>query len=455
MDSQLILLILATLAIGLLASMLLLWRRRTPSIHSPPSPSATVVGRQHKEGVNEGVSTVAAAPRTKPRMITPAGALVIILPLLILGTVGWFFYNQITTNAADRFVVLVAYFDDGGDGATGRNVAEALARQITQQVQRQITVSVIAEHPTDTQAALKLANAQQSDVLIWGSVEPGAMLDSQSLSPNLIYTPNGAYAPNGWDGYLGRFAIPHSYTLASEPINGQVVLPYLVEVLFDYGQGQSDRAATTLNRLLADYPALNGPLPQVIYGNVLWARSSYSEAATIYRQALATPSDEQALLANNLGAILLDAGDPAVLSAFSETVRLLNGKDLGELRYNLGLLALANQNPTEAISNLEAARNLLNPSAPLLLSLTEAYRESGRLGSAANTLETAAQQVTIDQRQVPAIYQTMFSQRLDGAIREQRGMLGLARNLNAQGPLVWEVESAEIVFSGMGAAIST
>jgi len=430
MESQLILLVLAAVAIGLLASMLMLRRRRTPA---PPGHPTT--GTTQAEGMP-------AAPVQRRPLLTPAGAITVALPLLILAAAGWFVYSQSTGRSGDRFVVLVAPLDDGGDGQTGRNVATALAQQIGQRVNGPITVEVLDQRPGTAQAALDLALAKQSDVLIWGSVEPGAMLDSQSLRPGLIYTPNGAYAPNGWEGYTGRFAMPRSYALADDPINGQAVLPTLVGALFDYGRGQPDLAAVALDGLINDYPALSAPLPRAIRGNILWAVGSYSEAAAEYRLALAAPTDEQALLANNLGAILLDAGDPGVLGAFSEAVGMLAGHDLGQLRYNLGLLALNDQRPADATVELEQARNLLPANTPLLLSLADAYRESGRLDSAGSALDDAARQAGADQRLAPDLYRTMVGQRYDAAIREQRGMLGLARSLNAQGPLTWELEVA-------------
>ena len=440
MDLQLILLVLAAIVIVLLASMLVIRRRRKAAPQPSHPATRTTIGMRRGSTGSADDHGAAAPPR---RGITPARAAVIALLLLILAATGWLFYGQLDARSDDRFVVLVAPFDDGGDGRTGRNVAEALARQITQRVQGTITVEVLDTRPADAQAALRAADARSSDLLFWGAVAPGAMLDSQSLTPHLIYTPNGAFAPSGWEGYLGRFAMPRTYTLASEPINGQAVLPPLVAALFDYAQSQPDRAAAIFGSLLADYPALSAPLPRAVRGNVLWARGSYGEAADEYRMALAVPSDDQALLANNLGAILLDAGDAGMLTAFADAARLLAGRDLGELRYNLGLLALLNQKPTEAIDNLEQARNLLPANTPLLLSLAEAYRESGRLGSAEDALAAAAKQAGVDRRLVPDTYRTMWTQILDAATREQRGLLGLARSLDAQGPLAWELEIAK------------
>ncbi|NTV63368.1 MAG: tetratricopeptide repeat protein, partial [Oscillochloris sp.] len=440
MDLRLTLLVLTALAIGLLVSVLVLRRRRKGALAKPTAGERK--GAAVASSAGGEMADLSARPKRRRGGITPAGLAVIVLPLLILAAGGWFVVSQLNARSTDRFLVLVAPFDDGSDGQTGRNVAQELVRQIAQQPGAQIIVRMAERRPTTPEEAQSIADTEQSDVLIWGVVEPGAMLDSQSLSPQLMYTPNGAYAPNGWVGYQGRFAMPKSYTLASEPINGQVVLPTLVVALFDYGLGQPDRAGATLDRLVSDYPALTNPLPQALLGNIYWARGSYGEAADAYRRALAEPSVDQALLANNLGAILLDAGDAGVLSAFAEAVRLLDGNDLGELRYNLGMLALNDQRPGDAMVDLEQARNLLPANTSLLLSLTAAYRESGRLGSADDALAAAQKQAEVDVRAVPEIYRAMIDQHYKAAINEQRGMLGLAGSLNAQGPLVWELEIA-------------
>ncbi|EFO80371.1 TPR repeat-containing protein [Oscillochloris trichoides DG-6] len=374
------------------------------------------------------------------RRLPPLWIALIALSILVLGGVSWFFIAQPDDN--DQFVVLIAPFDDASDGQTGRYVAAELAQQMIQQLDGRIEVRLLEQRPADDVQALGLANAAQSDLLIWGQVEPGALLDSQSLSPRLIYTPQRIYAPNGWESYQGRFAMPQRAILSSEPINGQAVLPGLVAALADYSQGYPDRAAATLDRLMNDYPALRTPLLQALLGNVLWARGSYGPAADAYRLALSLPSSEQALLANNLGAILLDAGDPGVLNAFADAVSLLEGEDLGALRYNLGMLALQDQRPNDAAVELEQARNLLPPNAPLLVALANAYRESGRLASAEDILIAAERQIKLDVRGVPQLYRVMLEQRLRSAINEERAMLSLARSLAAQGPLTWELEVA-------------
>lgn len=367
--------------------------------------------------------------------------LVALLTLVVLGVLA----GQLGGRRGDDLVVLVAPFDDGGDGQAGRNVAAELAEALRDASRNTIAVSVAATRPATPDEALAAATQAGADVLIWGGVEPGAILDSPSLSPRLIYIPTGAYGPNAWDGYLGRFAMPRSYTLAREPINGRAVVVPLVLALADYARGAPDAAYERLGRLLEDYPGLNEPLPRALRGNVLWARTFYADAAQEYRRALAAPSDEQALLANNLGAILLDAGEAEsgqALAAFQEAVRLLEGRDLGELRYNLATLALREGRAADAAVALEQARNLMPPSAPMLLDLTRAYRDTGRLAEAADTLRAAELQVRDDVRNVPAAYLPMTRQRYDAAVDEQDALLDLAAQVGARGNLLWELDVA-------------
>jgi tetratricopeptide (TPR) repeat protein len=268
------------------------------------------------------------------------------------------------------------------------------------------------------------------------------MLDSPSLLPRLIYTPSGPYAPNGWAGYNGRFAMPRSYRLSAAPINGQAVLAPLLLALRDYSDGDVDQAYQTIDRLLVDYPDLSAPLPRALLGNVLWARGLYGRAAEQYAQALAQPSDEQAFLANNLGAIQLDAGETLnALDSFDQAIQLLRGNDLGQLRFNLGALALADGRFEDAARDFEQARNLLPPNTPLLIALASAYRESGQLASADAALAAAEGQTASDVRATADVYRPMARQRSDAALREQRALLNLAQVLGARGPLLWELEA--------------
>jgi len=427
---QLLLLLLALLALGAIAfgAITLVRQRRLAAL------------RQRRLAAPAAQTTDATGPIAPRR---PAWA----LPIAVL--IGFFVLlsvyglsRTLSASGAERFVVAVAPFDDGGDGSTGRNIATALARLLDEQP-GELTTVVLASAPADPYAALDEADRANADLLVYGSVAPGGMLDSATLLPRLIYTPRGTYAPAGWANYAGRFAMPRSYTLSSGPINGQAVLAPLLVALRDYSLGDVDLAGLTIERLLADYPALNPPLPRAILGNLLWARGAYGRAAEQYGLALAQPSDEQALLANNLGVIRLDGGDVAGgLASFDQAIQLLQGSDLGQLRFNLGTLGLADGRLDDAVSDLEVARSLLPPNTSLLVTLATAYRDLGRLADADAALTAAAQESAADVRAVPSVYRPMVRQRNDAAIREGRALLSLAQALNARGPLLWELEAS-------------
>lgn len=442
MDTLSLLILLGVLVVVVVLG--LVWRQRRSSQPDtpPPEPVPAVEMQVAEPGVEdehiidvEATSSPAARPRLSRRML-----LLVFVTLALLAGLGYMLNERRTARAPERLVVIVAPFDDGADGQTGRNVATELVRLLSQQLSGDTTVAVALRSPQDRADALALAAAEQADLLIWGEVEAGALLDSPSLRPQLVYTPVGPYGPNAWLGYQGRFAMPSTFTLANTPINGQAVLVPLLVAVGDYINGRPDHAYMLLTRLVEDYPSLNPSLPRLLRANILWARGFYGEAAQTYRVALSEPSEEPALLANNLAAILRDAGDPAVLAALAEAVRLLDGRDLGALRANLGALALAEGRPVAAASELEQARNLLPTHTPLLLDLATAYRESGRLDEAAVLLQSAAAQVRRDEYLVPRPYRTLQTQRLNANLREEQGLLALAQFLDMQGPLVWELE---------------
>lgn len=449
MNLLLLLLALAALAICVVGVVVLVRRyfatleeHRREAAERAAADGTTIIDAETRELNGATVAAVSHGPwyRRAAERVGWGGGLLAAL-VVLLGLVGLLIFNSLNVRAPERYVVLVAPFDDGGDGQTGRNVAASLAREL-EALGGEISVAVVGRRPADPSDALALASAEGGDLLIWGSVESGAMLDSPSLSPSLIYIPSGRYAPNSWDGYLGRFAMPRSYTLAREPINGRAVLVPLVSALYNYANGAPDTAFEILGQLLEDYPSLNAPLPRALRGNVLWARTFYSEAAAEYRLALAEPSDERALLANNLGAILLDAGDPAALAAFEDAVALLEGRDLGELRFNLATLALREDRPLDAVIELEQARNLMPPNTPLFLALATAYREAGRLDDAAAALTAAGREAQATIQSTAPLYRPMLSQRFDAAQREEQALLDLARQIGAQGELLWELEIA-------------
>jgi tetratricopeptide (TPR) repeat protein len=446
MNILLLTLALIALAVCLVGAVILLRR----NVDARANERRDEAERRAAEQADPATAPTAALPARQRWYTTVAerplyrnGVIAALLALLVLGT--WLIVSGLGSQNTTRFVVLVAPFEDGGDGGTGRNVATTLVDEIRSRSSGAIDVSLAPSRPESPQAALELAAERGADLLIYGSVGPGAMLDSPSLAPRLIYLPSRAYAPNGWDGYLGRFAMPRSFAVAREPINGQAVLAPLVLALYDYARGAPDLAYEQLGALQTNYPGLHPALPQAIRGNVLWARTSYGEAAEAYRQALAANPDEPALLANNLGAILMDANDPGALAAFQEAVRLLEQRDLGELRYNLALLALREGRSADAVVALEQARNLLTPRAPMLIDLARAYRETGRLQDAAATLAEARRQASADYRAVAPAYRQMLTARIAAALDEQQALLDLANELAIQGPLLWELEAAPTI----------
>ncbi len=379
-------------------------------------------------------------------------ALIVVIPLLI--AVWLVIDNMRTSRAASQFVVLVAPFTDAGDMQTGRKVATQLTALLKERIADHAHVSIrsIRTVPTDESMALQIATRQGADLLIWGSVSAGGLPDAPTLQPRLTYTPAGIYGPHVWAGYTGRFRMPHTYTLANEGtlLNGEAVLPRLLVALADYSQGNADQTYTALSRLLEDYPLeLNPTFPDAIRGNILWARGAYDQAAAAYRRALEQPTGvvaaERALLYNNLGAILLDADHELAASVLYEASRQIQQtnpeNDLGELRFNLGLLAQQRNQPEQAIESFEPARSLLPANTPLLLALSEAYREAGRLDEAQTTLAQAERQIRRDLRAVPAHQRPLLSQFLRAAYQEQRGLLHVARQIKAYGPLTWELES--------------
>jgi len=448
MNILLLLVITLVLALCVVGALVLLHRRRE-ALDRPPrvASDTTIVDLRARE---ENGTTVAALeeeeeppPSWRARLAHQPRwriFLVVTLALVAMLGIGLLSVGYLLPRPAERFIVVVAPFDDGSDGRTGQNVAATLAREIDQASAGAIVTSVASQRPTSPEEALALAAALEADVLLWGVVEPGAVLDSPSLSPRLIYVPTGPYGPNGWDGYLGRFAMPRSYRLAREPVNGHATIVPLVLALHDYARGAPDLAFSILGQLLENYPALDRTLPHALRGNILWARTAYSGAADEYRRALVEPADEQALLTNNLGAILLDAGDPAALSAFAETVRLLDGHDLGELHANLGMLALREGRAGDALIELEQARGLLPAHTPLLLAYAAAARDSGQLEAAAGALADATRQRRAAVALAPPRYRAMVKQRIEALLSEERALLALARLVGAQGPLLWELE---------------
>jgi tetratricopeptide (TPR) repeat protein len=366
---------------------------------------------------------------------------------------------------ANRFNVVVAPFSerDGTVGQTGREVADQLVRLLSNDGSGMFRAQTIDAAPATPDAAHALMDRLGADAIVWGTIAPGGMLNQESLSPMLAYRPNGAFAPLAWDGYSRRFAMPEFYQVANRPINGQIVVHDLVAALAAYSAGQVDTSFELLGTLLQNTPALNATLPHAIRGNILWARGDYGPAADEYTLALNAAAatlgepwpDTRALLSNNLGAIQQDAGDPAATASFAQSIAQLNGRDLGELRYNLGINFLRVGRYADAATSIEIARRLLPPSTSLLLKLSEAYRLQGRFAEAREALNAAQEQVATEAQATVAELRTLLRTQLDGSLAEQRALLRLSEQLQARGPLLWELQATDQIDANVSNSVRT
>ncbi|MEN9938987.1 MAG: hypothetical protein RLZZ387_5566 [Chloroflexota bacterium] len=362
---------------------------------------------------------------------------VILLPRLLPGI------------SSEEFTVLVAPFTETTpDSDTGASVARELARALNSG-DGAIVAQVIDTPPDTTTAAVQLARSRGADVVIWGRITPGGMLDQASLLPELAYVPSGSFAPAAWDGYLGRFAMPEHYTLASSPVVGGTVMPQLIRALADYGAGRVDRAIATLESLAGSTPALSTTLPSALRGNVLWARGEYRSAAEDYRRAIGDGRGPGAArLYNNLGAVLQDAGDPSAREALNQAVLLLDEQDadLGQLRYNLALEALRDDRPAAAVSSFEAIaplneeRRLLEPLTPLLVDASRAYRLNLQLEQAGAMLAEAERRASLEDVLAPPELRDLHVLRMRARVNQEAALLGLARAVDARGPVEWELQ---------------
>lgn len=366
-------------------------------------------------------------------------------PLLIVTIIGIVISLFVLFRPVDpRFVIVVAPFSDQ-DGRTGQQIAGALARQLRINGDNLVQVIESRTRPTNSAEALTLAQQTNADIVVWGSVEAGGILDSPSLRPELIYLPHNIDVSQSWYTFAIRFAIPYHFVLSSAPINGQTTLvPYLL-ALAAYHHGEADLAVERLQQLLEINPQVSPLLPHILRGNLLWARGWYSAAATEYQAALSVANGDQALLTNNLGAILFDAQDPEALRLFAEAIDLLDGRDLGQLRVNLALWALREQRAGDAVSDLEQARNLLPPHPELELLLSTAYRENGQLDKAADCLTRVETAKTAILARTPLAVRTAVELRLNSLLTEERALVGIERKLPLAGPLSWALEAADLL----------
>jgi tetratricopeptide (TPR) repeat protein len=379
----------------------------------------------------------------------------VVASVLVVSIVGVQLYRILTLPPAGEFVVLVAPFQDSGGttGQTGREIAAALAAELPTASGGRVLARALDAAPANENDALALLGREDADVLIWGQVTPGGMLDRPSLQPMLAYQPSGNSAPLGWEGYAGRFELPNALPIAGAPINGRVVLPGLLGALADYQAGDFDAAFNQLDALLRDYPDLAPALPRALRGNILWARGDYKNAAEEYRRALggrpALAGPQAARLHVDLGAILQDAGDlSGAQNALNQAGAALAGGDLSALRYNLGLQALRAGDVANAATQLEIARSpaLLPPGTPIashLLALAEAYRLGGAYQQAQNALTEATRQIPNAAQATTALLGNVTTSRLSAAIEEQSALLKIAQVAEARGPLLWEVEVAD------------
>jgi tetratricopeptide (TPR) repeat protein len=418
------------------------------------STGATVIQPNGDE-----VEVLEEVPPRPARFAGREGRLVaaVVAAVLVVLVVGVQLYRVLTTPLAGQFVVLVAPFQDtdGTIGQTGGAVAAALVDELPQASAGRIMARTLTAPPANATDALAILRREDADVLIWGQVTPGGMLDRPSLQPILAYQPSGASAPLSWDGYAGRFTLPNALPLASASINGHAVLPGLLSALADYQNGHFDTSFSQLGSLLSDYPDLGAALPRALRGNMLWSRGAYQDAANEYRRALGSSpvldGAQQARLYTNLGAILQDAGDlPAAATALGQAGTALGGADLSALRYNLGVQALRESDVITAATQLEIARSpdLLppgTPTAPLLLTLGEVYRLGGAYQQAQAILTEASRQISASAGATTSDLSAVTSGQLSAELAEQQALLELARATNARGPLMWELEAADSI----------
>ncbi|MGQ9827232.1 MAG: tetratricopeptide repeat protein [Roseiflexus sp.] len=368
-----------------------------------------------------------------------AGVLLVVSILLVLP-------RLLPETRADELTVLVApfYERDGMTGATGRAAAVELAELLATTSGAGITVRSVEVAPADLPAAQELVRTHRADLLIWGEIATGGMLDAETLTPIVVYAPEGIQASYSFDGFVGRFAFPSVYPLAAQPINGRVVIPRLVRALADYKRGAYSEAIATFDKLERDHAALRPGLLRTLRAVIWWARGDYEQSVEEFRRAIAAMPDaspaELARLYASLGAVQYDMGDPASRESFNRAIGLLQGEDLGALRYSLALEELRSGNPAAAVVSLEQARRLLPPSTPLLLTLAEAYRLDGQLEAAAETLNAAARQIDADDRNVPLDLRPLVSARLRAAVQGERALLRLAQLVDARGPILWELD---------------
>ena len=352
----------------------------------------------------------------------------------------------------DQFVVVVAAFDDGGDGTTGVAVARELEQVLRESHTHDMHIFRTSTRPTDEAMARQIAQHYTADVVIWGYTRPGETLNRVAMLPRITFQPTGAHAPYGWAGFQTRLAQPTHYILATAPINGQLVLPTVIDALYRYSKGDADQAHAIFGTLLERHP-LHPALPHTLRGNVEWARGQYAQAAGEYRAALAQASPEQALLTHNLWVSLLEANDPLAEAIFPQIWSLLGTAPLPQLHTNLGVIALRDSRPDDARRAFETAQSQLDQlqqRSPLGLRLlhSRACRESGDLACAEEQLAHAGRIRNATINSVPTSTRDRQRAYVEAALAEERGLLALTVATDAPGPLLWAVEASPPLTTG-------
>ncbi len=445
------------------ALLLLRWQSRN-SEHSvrPPAEIIPVHHTQFQQ-VSTGTTHINRLRTAKlsdyQQFLRSSTARIIIIALLLFGLFGYL-VSRTMTPRSDDFIVLVAPFADQGAEITqtGRSAAQRLADILPPQSGQRIRVIELAQAPDSNAEALSLLRERGADILLWGDITPGALLDSESLMPQIAYQPSGGLTSNAWVGYTGRFALPSIYRLSEQPINGEVVLPQLFLALADYSDNNIDQSVAILRQLQSDYPSLNTVLPNLLLGNIDWARAEYGAAVEYYQAALranqAGDALMQAQLYNNLGAVLQDAGDIRARDAFNQAITLLNtnGADLTELRYNLAIEALNSRDYSLAADTLEQAYSLQGPPSMLMLDLSRVYLLSGRSGplqsdsevpSLSSIINNIESQVVIDLDRSPTELRDVERDRLHGGLAFVRALQSLSQLTGLSGPLFWKLEARD------------
>jgi tetratricopeptide (TPR) repeat protein len=403
-------------------------------------------------------STVAHAAKQKqqtaPNRLLFFGALWVLLSAVIIGIL--LFSRPLidiiqTYQRTDQFVVVITPFADGTNGQTGHVVAQDLAQLLKQQAGDDMLIVTHNTRPSNEQHAQAIAADTTADVVVWGSVRPGEMLDSESLEPRITYTPRGSYGPNVWSGYAGRFMLPEQFVLSNAPINGKAVMPRFILALAHYHNGIPDTAYVEMDSLLTDHQALNVPLLWVLRGNIEWARGTYQQAITSYQYAKELSPNEYNtwLYANNLSAILFDAGNtPAANAELLLAIESFQNTKPAALAYNQGMLSLQRHAYAEGLNHFQQARRsqdtLTTIQAPLLLNIAECQRQLGQLEAAERTIEQVAVVDADDRNLIPPQLRPLYQGNIHAATLEQQGLLALAQAVNARGPLAWELEVASI-----------